>query len=98
MSYKQQKSKARTDAVKRRLNQYGKPVKHPGRDYKEEAKYLKKHQKKRVAMNKYNRKKGTYGNGDKLDASHRDVNSDGKIEANEIGGFEKQSTNRARKK
>ena len=93
MSYKRQKSKARTEAVKRRLNQYGKPVKHPDRDYKEEAKYLKKHQKKRVAMNKYNRKKGTYGNGDKLD-----VNSDGKVGANEIGGFENQSTNRARKK
>lgn len=27
--------------------------------------------KKRVELNKYNRKKGTYGNGDGLDASHK---------------------------
>ena len=43
--------------------------------------------KKRAELNKYNKKKGTYGNGDKKDASHRK----GKIK-----GMESQSKNRAR--
>lgn len=46
--------------------------------------------KKRSALNKYNKEQGTYGNGDKLDASH---DSSGKI-----AGFEDQSKNRARKR
>ena len=45
--------------------------------------------KKRVECNAYNRKKGTYGNGDGLDASHK---SGGKG----IKGMEKASNNRAR--
>ena len=38
-------------------------------------------------MNKYNRQKGTYGNGDGKDASHK---------GGKIVGFEKESTNRGR--
>tara|TARA_R110000782_G_scaffold1505_1_gene5783 strand:- start:2439 stop:2675 length:237 start_codon:yes stop_codon:yes gene_type:complete len=60
------------------------------RDYKKEyAKFQSssKAKKKRAALNKYNRKKGTYGNGDGLDASHRN---------GKIVGFEKASNNRAR--
>jgi len=44
--------------------------------------------KYRAKLNKYNRKRGTYGNGDGLDASHR---------GGKISGYEKQSSNRARK-
>jgi hypothetical protein len=45
---------------------------------KVKAAYDKKYQKKRSAVKKrvecnaYNRKKGTYGNGDQMDCSHRD--------------------------
>lgn len=42
--------------------------------------------KKRVALNKYNRDKGTYGNGDKKDAAHKGT---------KITGFQSQSKNRA---
>lgn len=42
----------------------------------------------RAALNRYNRKRGTYGNGDGLDASHK---------GGKIVGLEKASTNRARK-
>lgn len=101
MHYSGKKSQARKKAVTNRLaksgTNAGKPLKHPDRDYKSEAKGLKKHQDKRVAMNRYNRKKGTYGNGDNKDASHRDVNGDGRVGTNEIGGLEKQRKNRARK-
>ncbi len=61
------------------------------RDYKKEYKKFqssKKAKKKRAALNKYNRKKGTYGNGDGLDASHK---------GGRIAGFEKASKNRGRK-
>ena len=44
--------------------------------------------KKRAELNKYNRKKGTYGNGDKKDASHI---------GGKIVGFESQSKNRGRR-
>ena len=44
--------------------------------------------KKRAELNRYNRKKGTYGNGDKLDASHK---------GGKIKGFEPQSKNRGRR-
>jgi hypothetical protein len=43
--------------------------------------------KKRVECNRFNRKNGTYGNGDNLDCSHQ---SDGSLKK------ESQSTNRAR--
>ena len=43
------------------------------RDYKKEYKRYGKNKaakKYRAALNQYNRKKGTYGNGDGLDAAH----------------------------
>ena len=60
------------------------------RDYKAEYKKYgssTKAKKYRAELNKYNRQKGTYGNGDKLDASHRN---------GKIVGFEEQSKNRGR--
>ena len=44
--------------------------------------------KKRAELNRYNRKKDTYGNGDGLDASHK---------GGKIKGFESQSKNRGRR-
>jgi len=60
------------------------------RDYKDEYKKFQsstKMKKYRAELNKYNRKKGTYGNGDKKDASHK---------GGKISGFESQSKNRGR--
>ena len=60
------------------------------RDYKKEyAKYGKstKAKKYRAELNKYNRDKGTYGNGDGKDASHK---------GGKIVGFEDESKNRGR--
>ena len=60
------------------------------RDYKDEYKKFQsstKAKKYRAELNKYNRKKGTYGNGDGKDASHK---------GGKIVGFEKESTNRGR--
>ena len=68
------------------------------RDYKAEYQarkgtYYDKYQsstkakKYRAELNKYNRKKGTYGNGDGKDASHK---------GGKIVGFEKESKNRGR--
>ena len=60
------------------------------RDYKDEYKKFQsstKSKKYRAELNKYNRKKGTYGNGDGKDASHK---------GGKIVGFESQSTNRGR--
>lgn len=61
-----------------------------GRDYSKEKKYQSSEERKkyRAELNAYNRKKGTYGNGDGLDASHK---------GGKIAGMEKASTNRARK-
>lgn len=62
-----------------------------GRNYKRDYSKFQssnKSRKKRSQLNKYNRKKGTYGNGDGLDASHKG----GKIKS-----FEKASKNRGRK-
>lgn len=61
------------------------------RDYKREYKKFqssKKMKKYRAELNKYNRKRGTYGNGDGKDASHKN---------GKISGFEAQSKNRARR-
>ena len=63
----------------------------PKRDYKRE--YVKfqsspKMKKYRAELNRYNRQKGTYGNGDGLDASHKN---------GKIVGFEDQSKNRGRR-
>ena len=60
------------------------------RDYKAEYKKFQsstKAKKYRAELNQYNRKKGTYGNGDGKDASHK---------GGKIVGFEKESTNRGR--
>ena len=60
------------------------------RDYKAEYKKYgssTKSKKYRAELNQYNRKKGTYGNNDGKDASHK---------GGKIMGFEKESTNRGR--
>jgi hypothetical protein len=60
------------------------------RDYKDEYKKFQsstKSKKYRAELNKYNRQKGTYGNGDGKDASHKN---------GKIAGFEAQSKNRGR--
>ena len=44
--------------------------------------------KKRAELNRYNRKKGTYGNRDGLDASHK---------GGKIVGFESEKKNRGRR-
>lgn len=61
-----------------------------GRDYSKEKEYQSspERRKYRAKLNKYNREKGTYGNGDSLDASH---DKKGKIH-----GFEDESKNRGR--
>ena len=59
------------------------------RDYKDEyEKFQKNKSTYRAKLNKFNRDKGTYGNGDGQDASH----NDGKIT-----GFEKSSNNKGKK-
>jgi tRNA nucleotidyltransferase/poly(A) polymerase len=61
------------------------------RDYKDEYKKFQsstKAKKYRAELNKYNRDKGTYGNGDKKDASHK---------GGKIVGFESEKKNRGRK-
>ena len=66
------------------------PLKKEERDYKDEYKKFQsstKSKKYRAELNKYNRKKGTYGNGDGKDASHK---------GGKIVGFEKESKNRGR--
>jgi hypothetical protein len=66
---------------------------HPKSKAKKAA-YDKKHnakpeqRKKRAELNKYNRDKGTYGNGDGKDASHK---------GGKIAGLEKASKNRGSK-
>ena len=60
------------------------------RDYKDEYKKFqssKKSKKYRAELNRYNRHKGTYGNHDRKDASHR---------GGKIVGFEDESANRGR--
>lgn len=61
-----------------------------GRDYTYDKAYQKSAARKkyRAELNAYNRKKGTYGNGDGMDASHK---------GGVISGFEPASINRARK-
>ena len=61
------------------------------RDYKDEYKKFQsstKSKKYRAKLNKYNRDHGTYGNGDKKDATHK---------GGTIQGFEPESKNRSRK-
>ena len=68
----------------------GKLTEKAKRDYKAEYKKYgssKKAKKYRAELNAYNRKKGTYGNGDGKDASHK---------KGKIVGMEDQSVNRGR--
>jgi len=60
-----------------------------GRDYSKESEYQSspKRRKYRSQLNKYNRDKGTYGNGDGKDASHK---------GGKIAGFESEAVNRGR--
>ena len=63
----------------------------PQRNYTDEYKKFHdnpKQKKKRAELNKYNRKKGTYGNKDGLDASHK---------GGKIVGFEAEKKNRGRR-
>jgi len=74
-----------TDAIDRDIDETAK------RDYKDEYKKFQsstKAKKYRAELNKYNRDKGTYGNGDGKDASHK---------GGKIVGFESASKNRGRK-
>ena len=57
-------------------------------EYDKKFNQKRSHKKKRAELNAYNRDKGTYGNGDKLDASHI---------GGKIVGFESQSKNRGRR-
>ena len=58
------------------------------RDYTDEyEKFQKDRTAYRAKLNEYNRDKGTYGNNDGLDASHKD---------GKISGFEKSSKNKGR--
>ena len=59
------------------------------RDYKDEyEKFQKDRSGYRAKLNKYNRDKGTYGNGDGKDATHRN---------GKISGYEDESKNRGRR-
>ena len=62
--------------------------KEDGRDYDRERKYNKSKTIYRAKLNKYNRDKGTYANGDGKDASHS---------GGSIRGFELSSKNKGRK-
>ena len=57
-------------------------------NYYEKYQSSTKAKKYRAELNQYNRKRGTYGNGDGMDASHK---------GGKIVGFEKESTNRSRR-
>ena len=58
------------------------------RDYKDEyEKFQKDRSTYRAKLNKYNRDKGTYGNNDGQDATHKN---------GEISGFESSSKNKGR--
>jgi len=61
-----------------------------GRDYSKERAFQSsaKQRKYRAQLNKYNRDKGVYGNGDNKDASHK---------GGKIVGYEPESVNRARR-
>jgi hypothetical protein len=58
------------------------------KDYYKKYQSSDKAKKYRAELNQYNRKKGTYGNGDGLDASHK---------GGKIVGFETENKNRSRK-
>ena len=59
-----------------------------GRDYKDEYEKFQKHKSDyRAKLNKNKRDKGTYGNGDGMDASHKN---------GKISGFEPSSKNKGK--
>ncbi len=80
----------RHDLIKKAEKIRNESVNEAKRDYKAEYKKFQsstKAKKYRAELNKYNRQKGTYGNGDGKDASHK---------GGKIVGFESQSKNRGR--
>ena len=92
--YKKRMKEYITDLIKQEVIALGETKKKDSRgtvrDYKKEYKKYgssKKAKKYRAELNQYNRKKGTYGNGDGKDASHK---------GGKIVGFESQSKNRGR--
>jgi len=86
------KDDVKTEIGDATVHERPRPIKEASkRDYKDEYKKFQssdKSKKYRAELNKYNRKKGTYGNGDGKDASHK---------GGKISGFEKESVNRGRK-
>ena len=86
-SPKQKEIIKQINVIRKRM---GMPLMSEDRDYKDEYKKFQsseKMRKYRGELNKYNREKGTYGNGDGKDASHKD---------GKIVGMEDQSINRGR--
>ena len=86
------KNDIKTEIDDATVHENPKPIKEIAkkRDYKDEYKKFQssdKSKKYRAELNKYNRDKGTYGNGDGKDASHK---------GGKIVGFEKESVNRGR--
>ena len=85
------KNDIKTEIDDATVHENPKPIKETAkRDYKDEYKKFQssdKSKKYRAELNKYNRDKGTYGNGDGKDASHK---------GGKIVGFEKESVNRGR--
>ena len=87
------KNDIKTEIDDATVHENPKPIKEIAkkRDYKDEYKKFQssdKSKKYRAELNKYNRDKGTYGNGDGKDASHK---------GGKIVGFEKESVNRGRR-
>lgn len=58
------------------------------KDYDTKFNKSSKQRKKRSELNKYNREKGTYGNGDGKDAAHK---------GGKISGFKSEKSNRGSK-
>jgi len=86
-SPKQKEIIKQINVIRKRM---GMPLMREDRDYKDEYKKFQsseKMRKYRAELNKYNRKKGTYGNHDGKDASHKD---------GKIVGMEDEGINRGR--
>jgi hypothetical protein len=86
-SPKQKEIIKQINVIRKRM---GMPLMREDRDYKDEYKKFQsseKMRKYRSELNRYNREKGTYGNRDGKDASHKD---------GKIVGMEDQSINRGR--
>ena len=86
-SPKQKEIIKQINVIRKRM---GMPLMSEDRDYKDEYKKFQssdKSKKYRAELNKYNRDKGTYGNGDGKDASHKN---------GKIVGMEDENINRGR--